>query len=147
MKLKLESMFRITDWAAKHPEIEVTGFVKRFGSGMEVVVPMRNLSSTPTTDYAWDTTEMMEQWAQMDRENSEPIAIYHSHPGGRSEPSEVDMQAALMVDMMYIIAYPESHELHSGDGTLLRTVLDWRVSGWRCLEQGILMSEPLELGA
>jgi proteasome lid subunit RPN8/RPN11 len=131
MNIMSGTIVGITKWAAAYPRIEVTGFVKRFPSGLEVVVPMQNTSLSPTTDYAWDPDEMKRQWDVMDKQGSEPVAFYHSHPSGRSKPSEVDMAAALVPDMAHLIAYPCVGGGH------------WHVTGWMCLERGILVSEPL----
>lgn len=147
MKIMQSSIEGIVHWAAKFPTIEVTGFVKRWPlTGLELVVPMQNASRTPATDYAWHPQEMADHWARMDREGAEPVAFYHSHPGGRSEPSEVDMAAALQVGMVYLIAYPEMTKITSwAQVDPLVQLRHWQVTAWLCIEMGILIQEPLEV--
>lgn len=121
-------------WASKNPVVEVTGFVEQLGHA-QLVVPMQNVSRTPETDYRWDEREMARVFDVMHNEGGECIAYYHSHPNGRREPSEVDMQAALQPGMMYLIAYP--------DGTRWTGKPHWHLSAWECIEQGILIEASL----
>lgn len=146
MELSKQVHDQIIGWASKHPTIEVTGFVKRMPTGQQVHVPMTNEHPEPTKHYRWSMSEMVVEWDKMDHEMAKPIAYYHSHPNGLSEPSETDMTAALQPGLVYLIAYPESQELTSGDGPEpIARVTQWQLSAWLCLEMGILVGEDLRV--
>jgi proteasome lid subunit RPN8/RPN11 len=139
MQLSQHTAENILRLCAEQPTVEVTGFVSRSKEGSdELVVPMANTSSTPATDYVWSPPEMMARYHEMDARGHLPVAMYHSHPGGKSDPSEVDMTTAFQEDMVYLIAYPAYIHHHDDDPT-------WKLSAWLCVEQGVLVGEPLDL--
>jgi len=127
MKIQQGSWDHIIEWAMRFPHVEVCGMVASTGR----VIPMRNESAMPTSQYQWGVQEMREQFSEMDRRGEEPIAFYHSHPNGKPDPSEVDMVGALNAGMVYLIAY-------QGEA-------GWTLSAWLCLEPGILVGEPLDV--
>lgn len=144
MRLERKTVEDILDWARRYPGIEVTGFVKRgLVSDVEVVVPMQNVHPEPAEFYRWDDEEMREQFNRMDIEHSEPILYYHSHPSGKSDPSDTDMRAAMNVGLVYAIAYPDTKTLTAESSPRRIRVVRWNLSLWRCLEPGILVSEQL----
>jgi proteasome lid subunit RPN8/RPN11 len=126
VRIQNKSALNVIAWAQRHPTVEVTGIIASSGR----VIPMSNISKTPGTHYAWDAAEMKRVFAEMDTKDEEPSAFYHSHPNGRPDPSEVDMQGAMNPGMVYVIAY-----LH---------VNHWHLSAWLCLEPGVLVGEPLD---
>ena len=127
MKLHQESVDHIIEWSMRFPHVEVCGMVADSGR----VIPMKNESSQPDTQYQWGVEEMRAQFWEMDKRHEEPVAFYHSHPSGKPDPSEVDMIGALNAGMIYLIAY-------QGDA-------GWTLSAWLCLEPGILVGEPLDV--
>lgn len=138
LRLTVTSTRHVLKWAMDHPLVEVTGMVVEDASGAQRVQPMQNVAGDPTKYYAWDTTEMRQVFRRMDSLQERPVAIYHSHPGGKSDPSEADMQGALMQGMYYLIAYPDS--------TLPVPEVVWRLSTWECIEPGILLESGYEVG-
>jgi proteasome lid subunit RPN8/RPN11 len=143
LQLNQETVAQLVRWASKHPTIEVTGIVAR-SRGHERVLPMRNTAAQPDRYYAWDAAEMRDQYSDMDLNGEEPVAFYHSHPNGRSAPSEADMEGALNPGMHYVIVYPEAHELTSGMSDIpLRIYKVWSISAWECIDHGILVGAEL----
>jgi desampylase len=113
-------------WAERHSRVEVCGLVwKQEYHPFTFVRPMRNIHSQPDKFYEIDTLEMKQAYEEMDVHNGQPVAFYHSHPGGSMYPSETDMQGALNVGMYYLILYPLS--------------VSWWMTAWECLEPGILV--------
>jgi desampylase len=147
MQLSAHTVETILKWASTFPTVEVTGLVSHGNDpGEERVVVMQNISSTPETDYAWHPQEMVHQYQEMDKRGHKPLAFYHSHPNGRSDPSEIDMKAAMQVGMVYLVAYPVT--ANTKDYGAVRHVVDgggWRLSAWLCMEPGILIAEPLDI--
>jgi len=124
----LEELWRL---AAAEPDVEITGFVAEGPTGAQRVQPMRNASPYPDRYYDWDAVQMMEEYVRMDARNESPILIYHSHPGGKPDPSETDMLGALNLGMHYGIVYKM-------DGF-------WQLSTWECIDMGILLHAPHEV--
>jgi proteasome lid subunit RPN8/RPN11 len=149
MKITEQAQREILAHAANYPDVEVTGYVceKTFpGSAVaQWTRQMTNMSNTPESEYAWGVREMKDEWADMDRLHRRPIAIYHSHPGGKPDPSETDMKNAMQPGMFYLIAYPESIDCRTGGGELIRRDKMWCLTAWECLELGVLVQADLKV--
>ena len=128
----------MTEIAARHPQVEVTGFVAEGPTGEQRVQQMRNVSPYPDKYYDWDAVQMMEEYVRLDARNEQPILIYHSHPKGKPDPSETDMLGALHLGMHYGILYPNVTEMYSGPDR-------WELSTWECIDMGILLHAPHEV--
>jgi proteasome lid subunit RPN8/RPN11 len=137
LTLTKDAVINILRWAEQHADVEVTGFVAEGPAGQRVQ-PMTNVASHPDRFYDWDPIEMMKRYGEMDGADERPVAIYHSHPSGRREPSETDMQGALNVGLHYVIAYP-NYLHHHDDGPV------WRLSVWECIDMGILVESEYEV--
>lgn len=125
LRLQKATTRTILRWAAQHPQVEVCGLVWASERG-QTVHPLRNVHTDPARYYATDPRDVRDAFAAMDREHGEPLAWYHSHPGGKWDPSETDMDGAFNTGMYYLIAYPKAPE--------------WQLSAWECIEPGILLS-------
>jgi proteasome lid subunit RPN8/RPN11 len=130
LSLQRATVAEILRWAAQHPDVEVCGLVWQSGR-RQVVYPLTNVHPDPARYYRTDVEEMRTAYELMDRELGTPIAYYHSHPGGKGEPSEEDMLGAFSPEMHYLIAYPRGGE--------------WRLSTWECLEPQILVAAEVEV--
>lgn len=138
LRLSADVVKEMLRWAGEYPTVEVTGMViEHGGSGLQRVRPMQNIAKDPSKYYAWDIREMGQVFKSMDRTGEWPIAIYHSHPGGKPDPSETDMQGAVMEGMHYLILYPCRDDMGGPDC--------WHVSAWECLEPGILVKAPCDM--
>jgi proteasome lid subunit RPN8/RPN11 len=63
------------------------------------------------------------------------IGCYHSHPGGRAEPSAADLAGASEVDFLWVIAAPAQDAVaafvYTGGGFCgVPTGADWVTSSW-----------------
>jgi len=145
MQLSKAAVAEILRWAERYPRVEVCGLVWR-SEGRYTVRPLSNVHSEPAKYYRTDPRDVRQAFAAMDREGGEPVAWYHSHPGGKPDPSETDMQGAMDTEMHYLIAYPEMHSVFSGGGSEpIRTDRVWQLSVWECLEPGILVGAEMEV--
>ncbi len=136
LKLSKDTVITLLRWAERHPTIEVTGVVVAHDiTGEQRIQPMRNIAKDPARYYAWDPAEMVGVWASMDDNQEHPLAIYHSHPGGKPDPSESDMEGALMENVHYLILYPDA------------SLGIWRISAWECLGLGLLVGTEYEVAS
>jgi proteasome lid subunit RPN8/RPN11 len=79
--------------ALQSPEREVCGFIYP-----DHYVPLTNLAANPNTFIA-DPAEVAKALARY----GEPMAIFHSHPGGSPNPSEDDLRLASYYNSSIII--------------------------------------------
>ena len=136
--------------ASASPDREVCGLVWASadwpGDGaVEHVRPLRNVHPDPAKYYRVSTSDLREAYREMDDLDGEPVAWYHSHPSGKSDPSETDMQGAMDPGMHYLILYPEFEELKASLGQVIGRVSHWQVSAWECLEPGLLLQADFEV--
>lgn len=129
--------------ASAHPDVEVCGLVWASGDwpgdgAVEHVRPLRNVHPDPAKYYRVSTSDLREAYRELDEGRGEPVAWYHSHPGGKSDPSEEDMAGAMDPGMHYFIVYPEMHDLIADD-VVIQVHKVWQLSVWECLEPGLLL--------
>lgn len=136
LQLTEDTVAIITRWAKKHPTVEVTGLIASGPDGQRVQ-PMRNIARQPDRFYEWSPSEMGEAWDRMEERKETPLAFYHSHPSGKPDPSERDMEGALHDGVYYVIVYPDS--------TMTHPEVHWHLSVWECLEPGILIEGTYEV--
>lgn len=142
LRLQKATVVEILRWAQSYPAIEVCGFLWAVGD-RQVVVPLRNTHPDPARYYSVDERELTEAYRLMDRRGGEPLAFYHSHPGGKPDPSEQDMLGALNTGLHYLIAYPWMR-----DDVVLPGEPDlpvWRLSVWECIGMQILVEDKYEV--
>lgn len=129
-------------WASKYPSIEVCGMVWQHNNGThQTAWPLRNIHSQPDRYYAIYHKELQGAYERMDAADATLLAFYHSHPGGKPDPSEADMEGALNVGIHYLILYPE---VVASEPALPAKSL-WRVSAWDCIEMGILLQDEVQV--
>ena len=132
--------------AAAQPDHEVCGLVwGSEGLRAQTVSPLRNIHSEPDRYYRTDPLEIKEVFDAMDLEGGSPIAWYHSHPSGKSDPSETDMAGAFDTEMIYVILYPEHSDLVAGLGQVVGRATEWQLSVWECLSPGVLVRSGYEI--
>ena len=70
------------------------------------VYPITNILRNPTA-YEMEPVQQIKTILQIEQNNEELLAIYHSHPNGPSVPSETDITAAYYPDSVYLIVSME----------------------------------------
>lgn len=68
----------------------------------ERFIPMINAERSPTF-YRFDSGEQLKVWREMDRNDEEPVVIYHSHTATEAYPSRTDIAYAGEPDAHYVI--------------------------------------------
>lgn len=126
--------------AEKHADMEVCGMVWQHYTGEQTVWALPNVHSQPDRYYAVDPEDLKRGYASMDAAGAVLLAFYHSHPGGKPDPSEADMEGALNEGIHYLIVYPDNLNAYPGTTSAV-----WRISAWECIEQGILVQDSYEV--
>ena len=82
---------------ADHPDEACGVIAGAEGSDRPVrFIPMVNAERSPTF-YRFDSTEQLKVWREMDRNDEEPIVIYHSHTATEAYPSRTDVSYACLL--------------------------------------------------
>ncbi len=145
LRLQKATVRDILAEAEASPTVEVCGLVWR-AKGGETVYSLRNIHKDPERYYAVDPADMMVAYRRMDEEDGVPLAFYHSHPGGKPDPSEQDMAGALNVDLHYLIAYPWVPEFEKDQAAFYGAQGPvWRLSAWECISMQILIQDNYEV--
>lgn len=130
--------------AAAQPDREVCGLVwGSEGLRAQTVHPLPNVHPDPTKYYRTAPVDVREAYDLMDLDRGYPLAWYHSHPGGKPDPSEEDSLGAMQTGMHYLILYPETVVLYVG-GVQAGQVTEWRLTAWECLSPGVLVQADWE---
>ena len=69
-------------------------FLKRF--------PMTNVDASPYR-FSWDPKELLQVWNEMEDNNWEHRAVYHSHTHSPAYPSDTDVRLAGWPEAYYVI--------------------------------------------
>ena len=91
---------RIRSQCAATPQLEICGALIGTPERICDVVPLKNLSSTPATDYLIPASEVLRLELR-----GELVGFYHSHPNGSAEPSQKDLELAVP-GYIYLIVPP-----------------------------------------
>ncbi|UEA59496.1 M67 family metallopeptidase [Gordonia otitidis] len=93
-------------------------------------VPMVNAERSPTF-YRFDSTEQLKVWREMDRNDEEPIVIYHSHTATEAYPSRTDVSYASEPQAHYVLVST-------------RDEVDTEIRSYRIVD-GEVAEEPIEI--
>ncbi|MCH5645444.1 MULTISPECIES: Mov34/MPN/PAD-1 family protein [unclassified Gordonia (in: high G+C Gram-positive bacteria)] len=93
-------------------------------------IAMVNAERSPTF-YRFDSGEQLKVWREMDRQDEEPIVIYHSHTATEAYPSRTDISYASEPNAHYVLVStrePDTAEVRS----------------YRIVD-GVVTEEPIEI--
>lgn len=99
-----------------HPD-EACGVIAGPDAGDEPqrFIPMMNAERSPTF-YRFDSAEQLKVWREMDRNDEEPVVIYHSHTATEAYPSRTDISYAAEPNAHYVLIstrHPDDAEVRS----------------------------------
>ena len=93
-------------------------------------IPMVNAERSPTF-YRFDSTEQLKVWREMDRNDEEPIVIYHSHTATEAYPSRTDVSYASEPQAHYVLVSTRDED-------------DTEIRSYRIID-GEVAEEPIEI--
>ncbi|MCB0897163.1 MAG: M67 family metallopeptidase [Nocardioides sp.] len=68
----------------------------------ERLVEMVNAAGSPTF-YEFDSTDLLQLYKEMDRNDEEPVVVYHSHTATEAYPSRTDIGLAMEPNAHYVL--------------------------------------------
>jgi len=114
---------------ADHPD-EACGLVAGSGGAATRVIRMTNIARSPTF-YEMDPREQLRVFNEMDDNDEDLVAIYHSHTATGAYPSRTDISIAGYPDVHYVLVSTRDAE-------------DAEFRAYR-IADGIVTEEPVEL--
>lgn len=140
LRLNASTVQALIREAAAQPDREVCGLVwANEGLRAQTVCPLPNVHHEPGKYFRTAPADVRRAFMLMDDEGGTPLAWYHSHPGGKPDPSEEDMRGAMQPGMHYLIVYPETEAVPSTPAPV-GFITKWRITAWECPEMGLLLS-------
>ena len=88
---------------------EACGLVGGKDQTSTAVFPVINILHSPTR-YRMDPEEQLRVFNQLDENQWELLAIYHSHPNGPPGPSPIDVAEAMYPGVIYLIWFRQSSQ-------------------------------------
>ncbi|HCJ66003.1 MAG TPA: hypothetical protein DHV62_01425 [Elusimicrobia bacterium] len=82
---------------------EACGILAGKDEQVDKIYPTKNVSPTPYTRYLIDPQEQFKIFKEIEKENLEMLAIYHSHTHTHAYPSKTDCELANYPDVFYLI--------------------------------------------
>lgn len=70
---------------------------------VEKIYPMENVAETPAICYMMKPAELLKTFKEIQDENMELLAIYHSHTGTSAYPSARDLELAFYPEVTHLI--------------------------------------------
>jgi proteasome lid subunit RPN8/RPN11 len=115
LKIPREDFEKIIDLCRREFPREVCGLIagiKRNGiSYVRKIYPLRNIAKSPFV-YEADAEELYNAFKSIDSSGLDFLGIYHSHPFGRAEPSELDRRRAFYPNVVYVIISLEGGRIY-----------------------------------
>ena len=68
----------------------------------ERLVEMVNAAGSPNF-YEFDSTDLLQLYKEMDRNDEEPVVVYHSHTATEAYPSRTDIGLAMEPNAHYVL--------------------------------------------
>ncbi|MFW0787331.1 M67 family metallopeptidase [Gordonia sp. CPCC 206044] len=96
----------------------------------ERFVAMTNAERSPTF-YRFDSGEQLKVWREMDRNDEEPVVIYHSHTATEAYPSRTDVSYASEPNAHYVLVSTRDAETEE-------------IRSYRIVD-GVVTEEPIEI--
>jgi desampylase len=96
----------LVDDARRDPTEECCGLLAGREGVITDVFPATNVAPDPATGYEIDPRETVRMMREFREQKLEFLAIYHSHPNGKNEPSPRDIELAYYSEAIYFIVSP-----------------------------------------
>jgi proteasome lid subunit RPN8/RPN11 len=107
--LKRDHWLQMLEDVKSRAQEEACGLVAGNGKTSSAVFPVTNELHSPIR-YRMDPQEQLEILIKLEEDDSDLLAIYHSHLGGPSRPSATDIAEALYPGVIHLIWYPAADE-------------------------------------
>jgi len=120
---------------ADHPDEACGVIAGALGSDRPTrFIPMANAARSPTF-YEFDSGDLLRLYREMDRNDEEPVVIYHSHTATQAYPSRTDVSYASEPNAHYVLV--GTRETGKQDGP-------YELRSYRIVE-GVITEEEVQI--
>ncbi|MBT9171550.1 MAG: CysO-cysteine peptidase [Actinobacteria bacterium] len=102
LRIRPEHIKQIIEHARREHPLECCGFLVGKDNEALKVYEMSNVDKSRTT-YLMDPREQLQVYKQMEKDGTEIVGIYHSHPHSEAFPSPTDLKKVFYEDVYYLI--------------------------------------------
>ena len=122
MKLQISSVHQqfLLDAAAASPDAEICGLLLGQPGHIQTLIPARNVAANPARSFEIDPSTLLATHRGARGNGMRVIGHWHSHPGGRSQPSTRDAARANENGQIWLII---------ADGNMAAWMAESRVAG------------------
>ncbi len=98
-----EQVSNLVEAARRGNPHEVCGILAGQGEQVRRIIPIANVAANPESTYRMDERALVNTLLQLQREQLDLVAFYHSHPQHEPRPSSMDIQQATYPETPYLI--------------------------------------------
>ncbi len=138
LEISQELVDQIVDHARRdHPDEACGVIAGPVGSDTPTrFIPMLNAAMSPTF-YEFDSADLLKLYREMDRNDEEPIVVYHSHTATQAYPSRTDVSYASEPNAHYLLV--STRETGNEDGPY--ELRSYRIVDGEITEEEVRISE------
>jgi proteasome lid subunit RPN8/RPN11 len=114
LRIRESALLELRHRVTQSPQQEICGLLSGENETITRVLPCTNSAADPKTSYEIAPQELFARMREIRESGETLLAIYHSHPNGRSTPSARDVAEANYPDAAHIIVTLNDH----GEATL-----------------------------
>jgi proteasome lid subunit RPN8/RPN11 len=104
LRIRESALAELRRHVADSPRQEICGLLSGSTETVTRVLASTNAAADPKTSYEIAPQELFAKMREIRSAGESLLGIYHSHPNGRSEPSERDLAEANYPDVAHVIA-------------------------------------------
>lgn len=109
----------------------------------ERLVEMVNAAGSPTF-YEFDSTDLLQLYREMDRNDEEPVVIYHSHTATEAYPSRTDIGLAMEPNAHYVlVSTRDCFDEHGGNNDAPVEFRSYRIVDGEVTEEEVTVVDDL----
>jgi [CysO sulfur-carrier protein]-S-L-cysteine hydrolase len=103
MRLTRDQLRRLIAQARRDAPNETCGIIAGKEERATKILPLKNIDSEPRVRYNADPTELLHALREIEDNDWEHLAIYHSHPASPAYPSPTDIARAFYPNAVYLL--------------------------------------------
>ena len=103
MQLTRDQLETLVAQAQRDAPNETCGIIAGKGERAAKILPLKNIDPEPHVRYNADPTELLHALREIEDNDWEHMAIYHSHPASPAYPSPTDIARAFYPNAIYLL--------------------------------------------
>jgi proteasome lid subunit RPN8/RPN11 len=113
IRVSRDILVGILDHARQDPHHECCGLLGGRDGMITQIFPAVNSAKNTATSYEIAPEQLFQLMREMRAAGLRLMGIYHSHPNGKNEPSQRDVERGYYPDVAYFIVSPSASQGHA----------------------------------